>query len=72
MSGQESTSLIRSFELDRALPPLPILALSANVNTASHNALLDVGANAFLSKPISLKQLQEALETHAPSHPEDR
>ena len=78
MSGEESTAAIRQYESEHALERrIPILALSANVTSASSNKILDqgagksireclstslkVGVDAFLSKPITLAGLQEAI-----------
>lgn len=59
MSGEESTTLIRKHEADNGLDRLTILALSANVNARVSDAIQAVGADGFLSKPISMKGLGE-------------
>jgi CheY-like chemotaxis protein len=59
MSGEQSTQLIRQYEAENGLNRLVIIALSANVNTASSNKILDAGADGFVGKPVSMKGLDE-------------
>lgn len=62
MNGEESTKEIRKYEAENGLGKIAIMALSANVNKDSSNRIMDAGADGFLGKPISLRQLDEALK----------
>ena len=59
MDGLEATRLIRS---DASLADIPIIALTALVTPGDRERCLEAGANGFLSKPVSLKGLFEAIE----------
>jgi len=62
MSGEDSTKEIRRYEAEHSLSKVTILALSANVNKDSSNKIMDAGADGFLGKPITLRQLDDSLK----------
>ena len=60
MDGYQATRLIRSHLADH-LPRLPIIALTANAGEADHQQCLAAGMDDYLSKPFTLKQLEQIL-----------
>ncbi|MBO1531015.1 response regulator [Psychrobacter sp. F1192] len=58
MNGLQATQAIRTQQDD-----IPIVALTANNTEEDINACLQVGMNAFLTKPIDQSKLQEVLQT---------
>ena len=73
MDGLTAARAIRSLEVERHLPPTPIIALSANAREQDVFASLSAGCNAHLSKPISKAALLAAIERYchpSPSHEE--
>jgi CheY-like chemotaxis protein len=58
MDGLTATREIRQ---DKALAALPVIALTAGVLPEEQQAALAAGVNAFLSKPLDFKQMQELL-----------
>ncbi len=67
MDGVEATRLIRR-DLPAARQPR-IVALTANAVAAERERCLQAGMDDFLSKPISLNDLRQALERHHPPRP---
>jgi CheY-like chemotaxis protein len=59
MDGLEATKQIR---LDPDLTNIPIIALTALAMEGDRERCLDAGANEYLSKPIKLKQLANAIQ----------
>jgi len=57
IDGLEATSRIRNMEEAAGIPPVPILALTANAMPADRKACLDAGMDDFLTKPIRQKAL---------------
>ncbi|MET0357324.1 MAG: response regulator, partial [Cellvibrio sp.] len=57
MDGFESTRSIREFELQRHLPPTPIVALTAHALQEHRDAVFASGMNHYLSKPVTLGNL---------------
>ncbi|MEO5362706.1 MAG: response regulator [Magnetococcus sp. DMHC-8] len=66
MDGYEATRTIRAWEQRHHRPPTPILALTANAMREDVEKSRAVGCTAHLSKPISKRQLLEALPTGMP------
>lgn len=66
MDGYELTAAIRREEIgDR----LPIVALTANALRGEDQRARDAGMNDYLTKPVSLVHLKEALERWLPASP---
>ena len=59
MDGIEATRQIRSSS--RADRNVPIFAMTANTFSSDRDRCRDAGMNGYISKPISLKQLQDAV-----------
>lgn len=64
MDGLESTRHIRAFEHQHKLPPVSIIALTGLASESAQQEALGSGVNAFLTKPVRLKTLGEALEAN--------
>jgi CheY-like chemotaxis protein len=64
MDGYTATKSIREWEKRNRRVPLPILALTANVLTASQQKSLEGGCTAHLTKPIDRLTLLDAIELH--------
>jgi PAS domain S-box-containing protein len=64
MPGMDGLEAIRRIRNDTLLSGLPIVALTALAMQGDRERCLEAGANDYLSKPISLKQLQQMIETH--------
>ena len=62
MNGVEATAAIRRLESERDLPPVPILALSANVMHHQVAEYLTAGMNGFVPKPIEIAHLLDAID----------
>ena len=61
MDGIEATRHIRDLNNDYARN-IPIVALTANISAESERLYLDNGFNAFLSKPINMRELNSVLQ----------
>lgn len=61
LDGLEATRCIRRREVDRGLPRMPILALTANVQRSDIDACLEAGMDGYLSKPFDRDALDEAV-----------
>ena len=59
LNGLEATRRIRA---DAKLSTTPIIALTALAMAGDRERCLDAGANEYLSKPVSLKELTNAIE----------
>ena len=66
LDGFEATRQIRLAEARNGHGEIPILALTAYTRREDRIRSREVGMNAFLTKPLTLEQLQEALSTWAP------
>ena len=67
MDGFALTEAIRRFEAQRQLPPVPIVAITANALSGEAERCLQMGFNGFLTKPVKLADLREALAQSCPS-----
>lgn len=65
MDGVEATSHIRNME-DEYFRQLPIIALSANVTEEARKEFDECGMNAFVAKPIKMKEVCDALKKLLP------
>jgi PAS domain S-box-containing protein len=63
LDGLEATRRIRALEAPDA-PRLPIIALTANAMKGDDTLCLEAGMDAYLTKPIEVNRLREALERH--------
>ena len=59
LDGLQTTRVIRA--RDSADREVPIIALTANADSASEKRCLDAGMNGFMSKPVRRKQLRTVL-----------
>lgn len=62
MNGYEATRNIRVLE-DSILAAVPIVAMTANAFDEDRKAAADCGMNGFISKPINMKEVIEALHS---------
>ncbi|WP_421932809.1 ATP-binding protein [Phenylobacterium sp.] len=62
MNGVEATQAIRRLEAEQGRPPLPILALSANVMRHQVSEYLAAGMTGFVPKPIEAARLFAAID----------
>lgn len=67
MDGFEATAAWRQREQDLGLPPLPIIALTANAIVGDRERCLERGMSDYLSKPFSPGQLYELLARWLPA-----
>ncbi|ALG66910.1 PAS domain S-box protein [Beggiatoa leptomitoformis] len=61
MDGFEASLRIRERERRLGLPPVPIIALTANAMQGDRERCLSAGMNDYLSKPVMFQQLQDML-----------
>jgi len=61
MDGLEATRQIRSWQKQAGIPPVRIIALTANALTGDRDICLQAGMDDYLSKPIRLEALRAAL-----------
>ena len=63
MDGYEATTSIRGMS-DEYFRKIPIIALTASVMSHVLEKTLEVGMNAYISKPFNPKELKELIATH--------
>ncbi|MEY4907011.1 MAG: hypothetical protein RL260_729 [Pseudomonadota bacterium] len=68
LDGLAATQAIREAEAAGAVRRVPIIALTANAMQGDRERCLAAGMDGYLSKPIDLAQLQEALRLVALEH----
>lgn len=67
MGGLEATKLIRNMERQHPAPYVtPIIALTAHAMKGDRERFLNSGMDAYVSKPITLRDLMQAIEDIAP------
>ncbi len=62
LDGFEASRCIRRAEQEAASPPMPIIALTANAMEEDRRASLSAGIDDFLTKPVDLARLAEAID----------
>ncbi|BCL62857.1 histidine kinase [Desulfomarina profundi] len=71
MDGFSATEKIRRIEQEEKRDPVPIIALTADVQKGIVQQCLSSGMNAYLSKPFSRQQLAEELRRWIISFPDE-
>lgn len=64
MPGMDGMETIRRIRGDARIQQIPIIALTALAMPSDRQKCLEAGANGYLSKPISLRNLIEVIRTH--------
>jgi CheY-like chemotaxis protein len=64
MDGYAATRAIRSWERDHALPPTPIIALTALALKEEGARIFEAGCNTHLTKPVKKSTLLEVLRAY--------
>jgi signal transduction histidine kinase/ActR/RegA family two-component response regulator len=67
--GLETIRLIRRWELERGVPRVPVMALTANALPADRKACLDAGMDGYLAKPLRIEELLWTVRSLAVSDP---
>eukprot|EP01133_Synstelium_polycarpum_P021226 gene21226-25499_t len=62
MDGITCARMIRKFEGENSLKPLPIIALTADTSAGHKNVCLEAGCNEFMSKPLDYPLLISLLK----------
>ncbi|OUD12362.1 PAS domain-containing hybrid sensor histidine kinase/response regulator [Thioflexithrix psekupsensis] len=61
MDGFEATKAIRNYEQLKQLPPIPIIALTANAMAGDATRCKDAGMDDYLSKPVKSEDLKTVI-----------
>ena len=64
MDGYEATRAIRDNNLSVRDPGIPIIAMTANAMKGDREKCLEAGMNDYITKPINVKALADAIERH--------
>ncbi|MDO4289853.1 MAG: ATP-binding protein [Eggerthellaceae bacterium] len=67
MNGIEATRAIIAWEAELGLPHTPIVAMTANAFNEDREQALAAGMDAFMAKPVDLKELEKNLRKYLPS-----
>jgi CheY-like chemotaxis protein len=66
MDGYEATRQIRNPRTPVLKHTIPIVAMTANALVGDREKVLDAGMNDFVTKPVSMQKMREALERWIP------
>lgn len=72
LDGYESTKLIRYWEQKHLLPRMPVVALTAHYTITHRERAFEAGMDAYISKPVKLQELADALERFSEASQNDR
>jgi CheY-like chemotaxis protein len=61
LDGIEATRRLRTWERSQGVPPLPVIALTANAMATDRARCLEAGMDDHLAKPFRQEELQKAL-----------
>ena len=64
MDGLETTRYIRKQESESQLPPIAIVAMTANATEDDQNICRDAGMSDYISKPIQIDKLKSMLQRY--------
>ena len=64
MDGLETTRYIRKQESESQLPPIAIVAMTANATEDDQNVCRDAGMSDYISKPIQIDKLKSMLQRY--------
>jgi len=64
MDGLEATKYIRKQESELQLPPIAIVAMTANATDDDQNLCRDAGMSDYISKPIQIEKLKSLLQQY--------
>ena len=67
MDGHEATRRIRNLE-DKELAKVPVVAMTANAFDEDRKAAKECGMNGFISKPINMQEVVQALRMCLQDH----
>jgi len=62
IDGYQATAEIRKFENENKLPPIPIIALTANATEEDKTKCLNAGMDDFITKPIKREIVEERIK----------
>lgn len=62
--GLDGLELARSLKADISLATIPIIATTANVLVGDRERCLSAGCDAYLPKPLDIRELQEVLRAY--------
>ena len=72
VDGVNAFNQIREYEKSNSLVNIPIVALTANVIKGDKEKFLDLGMNAYLTKPINMNKLKEIFTIYLTSNDNTR
>jgi len=64
LDGFEASRMIRKIEKQKNIPPIPIIALTANALKGDRERCLEAGMNDYITKPIDVDALNKMLAKH--------
>ncbi len=66
VDGKEATRQIRAFELERGLPRVPIVAMTAHALTGDKDEILAAGLDHYMTKPLKKDAIIGHIVSHCP------